>query len=68
MIDLLVQALREDEALATNNEWRVRICNIAAHRIEELEARLKQAEDRLKKYDLGMMKIRQWIETGEIQT
>lgn len=44
MNDLLVQALREDEVLAVNNEWRVRVCNIAANRIEELERNL--AEER----------------------
>lgn len=44
MTDLLVQALREDEALATNDEWRVRVCNIAANRIEELEKRVEQAK------------------------
>ena len=43
MTDLLVQALREDEALAANNEWRVRVCNIAANRIEELERALRVA-------------------------
>jgi len=38
MVDLLVHALREDEALSTNAEWRVLVCNTAANRIEELEA------------------------------
>ena len=37
MTDLLVHALREDEALATNNGWRVLVCGIAANRIEKLE-------------------------------
>ena len=44
MVDLLMQALREDKALATNDEWRVRVCNIAANRIEELEKRVDQAK------------------------
>lgn len=42
MVDLLVHALREDEALSTNAEWRVLVCNTAANRIEELEAALQK--------------------------
>lgn len=41
MVDLLVPALREDEALDQNKEWRVRVCRIAANRIESLEYALR---------------------------
>ena len=45
MVDLLVPALREDEALDQNKEWRVRVCRIAANRIEELERASREKDN-----------------------
>jgi general stress protein 26 len=68
MNDDLVKRLRNraESWLEYECEEDAKIDIEAADRIEELEARLKLTEDRLKKSEHWVTHIRRWVETGEL--